>query len=212
MTNLMLPGFGEPELPDTLPALYDHAKTCTKCRLHQTRKQVTWGMGDPNSPLVVVGMGPSVSDDHSGGTYTGPAGAELDALFEEAGITRDDVWLTNAHKCVAHKKDDPYNIRQPTKTELQACEPWIKRELEIIKPKVMLVIGAPTAKWMIDPNFDLTTQRGIWYTRPDGIKTMATYQPTYITRLRSHNAPDAEEKYHAMRQDFIMVAKEAGLA
>lgn len=213
MTNLMLPGFEdlEPKPPNTMPELKAAAAVCTKCRLHETRTQVTWSQGDPNSPLMIVAMGPSVTDDKTGGIYTGPAGDVLDQMLGEAGLSRDVIYLTNAHKCVAHKKDDPFNIRYPTKGELAACQFWLDGEFQIVKPKILLMIGSPTAKWLLGDDFNLTEQRGQWQKGPFNTQAMATFQPTYVSRLRQNGAPDAEDVYELVVNDMKRCGAAAGL-
>ena len=211
MTNLMLPGFGDDEPPQTLTELRAQAMTCTRCRLHETRTQVTWSAGDPNSPLMVVGMGPSVSDDRTGGIYSGPAGDDLDAVLEAAGINREVIYLTNAHKCVARKKDDRFNIRQPTKTELRACKDWLDGEFKVVKPRVLLVVGSATAKWLLGDGFNLTEQRGQWQDGPFSTRAAATFQPNYATRLRVHDPAKADEIYEYIVQDFTAAARHANL-
>jgi len=210
MTNLMLPGFGDPP-PPTMEALQQAASDCTRCRLHQTRTQVTWGAGDPHSPLMVVAMGPSVSDDRTGGVYTGPAGDELDSILAAAGIGRSAIYLTNAHKCVARQKDDPYNIRTPTKTELRACWEWLAGEFSLVKPRVLVCIGSPAAKWLLGDGFDLSQQRGVWQDSRFGVRALATYQPTYVTRLREHDPEKAEAAQRDLIADFCKAAQAAGL-
>jgi DNA polymerase len=206
MTNLMLPGFG-PEPPKDMNTLRQQASTCTRCRLAEGRTMVTWRMGDIHSPLVMVGMGPSVTDDKTGKPYTGPAGDELDALLKEAGFSRQQIYLTNAHKCVARRKDDPFNIRAPIKAELSACKEWLDGEFQLVKPKAVVCIGAPAAKWLLGDDFDLSAQHGEWLPGPFNTKAMGVYQPTYITRLAQHDAEQAEKA----KQDLIDALKKAAL-
>ena len=213
MTNLMLPGFGDdpPKPPENMDELHTQAMDCTRCRLHETRHKVVWGQGDVHSPLMMVGQGPSVSDNRTGDVYSGPAGKELDELLAEAGLSRETIYLTNIHKCLARKKDDPYNIRPPTKTELKACRDWLDGELKLVKPKILVCVGSPAAKWLLGDNFDLTQQRGEWVAGPFGTQALATYQPTYITRLRQHDREKAEEALAHLKRDLRTAAIAAGL-
>jgi uracil-DNA glycosylase len=213
MTNLMLPGFGDPlpEVPKDMESLRQSALDCTRCRLCDTRTQVTWGAGDWRSPLMLVAMGPSVKDDQTGGVYTGPAGDELDNILKAAGLDRDMLYLTNAHKCLARQKDDPFNIRAPIKAELRACRYWLDLEFRLVKPKVLVCIGSPTAKWLLGDSFDLDTQHGQWQTGPFETQAMGTFQPTYITRLREHDPDKADLTHQYLITDFRRAAVEAGL-
>jgi DNA polymerase len=210
MSNLTLPGFSD-DSPESMDSLREQAMACTRCRLHETRTRVTWSQGDANSPLMVVGMGPSVTDDRTDGIYSGPAGDDLDAVLEAAGISREVIYLTNAHKCVARKKGDSYNIRQPTKTELRACKDWLDSEFRLVKPRVLLAIGSATAKWLLGESFDLTEQRGQWVDGPFATRATATFQPNYATRLRPHDPPKADEIYAQIVEDFTSAAREASL-
>ncbi|NJL94133.1 MAG: uracil-DNA glycosylase [Anaerolineae bacterium] len=214
MTNLMLPGFGDdaPLPPPSMADLRQQALGCTRCRLHATRQQVVWGQGDPHSPLMMVGQGPSVTDDRTGDIYSGPAGEELDAVLAEAGLQRAQIYLTNIHKCVARQKADPYNIRPPTKTELQACRPWLDGELGLVKPRVLVCVGGPAAQGLLGADFDLSAQRGEWVQGPGGVRALATFQPTYITRLRQHDPARADLAYRQLVGDLQKAAVAAGLA
>jgi DNA polymerase len=201
MSQAMLPGFEESQPP---PANMDAARAeavgCTRCRLSEERARVVWGAGNPHAEVMLVGVGPSISDDRTGQPYSGPAGHALDAALAAVGLTRDDVWLTNAHKCVAKK--DNYTIRNPTKTELKACRPWLDIELALVQPKVIVVIGTPAAKTLLGDDFKLTEQRGQWLDGPDGIPTLATFQPSYYLRIEQHDPQAAEEARLAVIEDF----------
>lgn len=211
MTNLMLPGFGD-QPPEDMESLRQSALNCTRCRLHETRRHVTWGEGDPHSPLMLVGMGPSVTDDRSGHIYSGPAGEDLDKVLEAAGLNRAMIYLTNLHKCVARRKDDPYNIRPPTKAELRACNEWLEGEFALVKPKVLLCVGAPPAQWLLGENFNLSQQRGQWVAGPHGTRALATFQPNYPNYLRQHSSPErADEAYAQLVEDFRNAGIAAGL-
>lgn len=203
-----LPLFGQ---PDNMPALRESALDCTRCRLHEGRQQVVWGAGDVDSPLMMVGQGPSVTDDRTGNLYSGPAGDELDEVLQAAGLSRDTIYLTNIHKCLARKKDDRFNIRPPTKTELRACRPWLDAEFEIVKPRYLVCVGSPAAKWLLGDAFDLSAQRGEWVDGPFATQAMATYQPTYITRLRQHDSEKAAEAYQHLIGDLRRAANAAAL-
>jgi DNA polymerase len=156
-------------------------------------------------------MGPSVTDDSTGLPYTGPAGELLDEALTAAGVSRAQVYLTNAHKCVARAKDDPHNIRPPTQSELKACYHWLEGESRLVKPKVVLCIGAPTAQWLIAKDFDLTAQHGQVFESRLGLPALATYQPTYITRLQEHDPAKAQALYRELLADVRFAVTTAGL-
>ena len=149
---------------------------------------------------MLVGQGPSVSDDRSGQPYSGPAGDDLDAALQAAGLTRTDIWLTNVHKCVARR--DAYSIRPPTKTELKACRQWLDFELALVQPQVIVAIGSPAAKALLGDGFKLSQQRGQWLDGPAGIPTLATFQPGYYRRIQAHDLQAAEEARQTVIDDF----------
>lgn len=206
MTNLMLPGFG-PEPPKDMTTLKTQAYACTRCRLADTRTRVTWGMGDLHSPLMLVGQGPSVTDDTTGLPYSGPAGDILDAVLKEAGLSRAVIYLTNAHKCVARQKDNAFNVRNATKAELSACREWLDGEFQLVKPKVLVCIGSAAAAWLLGEDFDFEKQRGEWVKGIFNTQAMATYQPTYSSRIREHDPAKADQ----IHQDLIADLKKAGI-
>lgn len=210
MSNLMLPGFGS-EPPKDMQSLKTQAYVCKKCRLSETRTRVTWSMGDIHSPLMLVGQGPSVTDDSTGLPYSGPAGEILDDVLEAAGLNRAKIYLTNAHKCVARQKNDPFNIRPATKAELSACKEWLDGEFQLVKPKVLVCIGSAAAKWLLGDNFDFEKQRGLWVEGPFSTRAMATYQPTYSSRIREHDPEKANQIHQQLIDDLKKAAHEAGL-
>lgn len=213
MTNLPLWDDSDftPKPPASMLALRREALACTKCRLSQTRTQVVWGNGDFRSALMMVGMGPSVLDDQKDKVYSGIAGSVLDRMLREAGFDRSKTYLTNLHKCVAKDKSDPNNIRPPTKAELKACREWLDGEFAFVKPKILVCIGSPAAKALLNEDFDLDSQRGEWIENNLGYRALATYQPTYITRLERYDPERATELYALTVGDFRKAALEAGI-
>ena len=199
MSQAMLPGF-EDSLPATMDEAQAQAVACTRCRLSRGRTRVVWGAGHPQADVMLIGQGPSISDDRTGQPYSGPAGRALDEALAAVGLTRDDIWLTNTHKCVAKK--DNTSIRPPTKAELRACRPWLDIELALVQPKVVVVIGGPAAKALLGDDFKISEQHGEWVDGPEGIPTLATFQPSYYLRLREHNPQAAEEARLAVVDDL----------
>jgi DNA polymerase len=135
---------------------------------------------------MLVGEAPSSTDDATGLPYTGPAGDLLDDLLIEAGTTRDAVWITNLLRCFEGRERDGRHENQPARTsEIRACARWLNLEIQYVKPKVIVALGAPAARALIDPDFKLTDGRGTPHARPDGIQVIATTQPAYVMRLRN---------------------------
>ncbi len=162
------------------------AQDCVACPRSADRQQVVFGSGDPNAPLMLVAEAPSSTDDDTGKPFTGPAGRLLDRLFAEVGIDRREVWITNLTRCFAgRERNGRIENRPAAAREIDACGIWQDLELRYVNPRVILAIGAPPAKRLIDRNFRLQEQRGTIFERPDGRLVIATIQPAYVMRLTS---------------------------
>jgi uracil-DNA glycosylase len=162
------------------------AQDCVACQRARSRKIVVFGHGNPDSQLMLVGEAPSATDDSTGKPFTGPAGRLLDEVLAEAGISRRDVWITNLTRCFAgRERNGRVENRPATVREITACRTWMSIELQLVNPSVILAIGAPTARELIDPDFKLQEQRGEAFNRPDGRSIIATIQPAYVMRLVS---------------------------
>ena len=176
------------ELPlyNSLEEVRQAALGCRACRRAETRRQVVFGAGNPNADLMLVGEAPSSTDDATGIPYSGPAGDVLDELLIEAGVSREEVWITNLLRCYEGRERDGRPENQPARTsEIRACARWLNLEIQYVSPRVIVAVGAPAARALISPDFRLTEQRGAIHTRPDGIKVIATTQPAYVMRLRN---------------------------
>jgi len=157
---------------------------CRACGRAETRRQVVFGAGNPDAALMLVGEAPSSTDDTTGFPYAGPAGDLLDELLIGAGTSRDEVWITNLLRCFEGRRRDGRIENQPARTsEIRACSRWLNLEIQYVKPRVIVAMGAPAARALISPEFKLTEQRGTLQARPDGIQVIATTQPAYVMRL-----------------------------
>lgn len=167
----------------TLDELRAEALTCTACPLSERRTNVVFGEGDPNSPLVLVGEGPGETEDKLGRPFVGRAGQLLDKALEEAGVGRANVYITNTVKCRAAdwSTGKPQN-RAPLPEEAAACRNWLLPQLGILKPCVILCVGAPSAKNLIKPNFQITKERGQYFPCEFARTAIATLHPSYILR------------------------------
>ncbi len=166
-----------------LEQLRHEAAACTGCGLSQKRTNVVFGEGDPFSPLILVGEGPGDQEDRSGRPFVGKAGQLLDKAIVEAGLRRDQVFITNTVKCRAAdwSTGKPVN-RPPTDEETQACRRWLLPQLELLAPKIILCIGAPSAKNLIKKNFKITVERGRYFECEFAKAAIATLHPSYILR------------------------------
>lgn len=192
---------------------------CRACGLSERRTTVVFGEGDPASPLMLVGEGPGDTEDRTGRPFVGRAGQLLDRAIRDAGLSRDQVYITNTVKCRAADWDTgrPVN-RPPTEEEAAACKKWLLRQIELIRPKVILCVGAPSAKNLIKKTFRITQERGLYFPSDYAKTIMATLHPSYI--LRNMSAAGNDGGYSLLVQDIRkaweaaqrLAAKEIGLA
>lgn len=156
---------------------------CTGCELCQRRTQVVFGEGNIASPLVLVGEGPGEQEDRTGRPFVGRAGQLLDKALAEAGPGRAAVYITNTVKCRAAdwSTGKPQN-RAPTVEEANACRRWLVPQLAILRPKVILCVGLPSAKNLIKNSFQITKERGKYFPCEYARTAIATLHPSYILR------------------------------
>ncbi len=164
---------------ESLKKLFDSYRDCTKCALHKSRTQVVFGDGNPNSPIVFVGEAPGEEEDKQGKPFVGRAGQYLNRKIEEVlGLKREDVYITNVCKC------RPPENRKPLPQEMGSCFPYLRRELEIVKPKVICCLGSTAVEGILGKKVSVTKVRGKITTYPydTKIKVLITYHPAFILR------------------------------
>lgn len=210
-TRAIIPGMVEPAPVDetlrALEALRAQASACIRCRLAEGRRQVVFGEGHPYARIMLVGQGPSESDDQSGHPYSGPSGPVLDKALAAAGLKREDVWLTNITKCLALAgAGGPRKLREPKADEIRACRLWLDQEIALIQPKVIVCVGGPAAKALIAPQFRLIEQRGQVFPGSNGLPTLAVVQPAYILRLKDHDRQAAVRAWQELIADLRKAA------
>jgi len=157
---------------------------CTRCRLHkQGRKQIVFGVGSPHAELMFIGEAPGADEDEQGEPFVGRAGELLTKMLAAIGLRREDVFITNTIKCRATTNEGGRIAnRAPSPEEMSNCREYLDRELAIVKPRVILALGAPAAKSFLGRDFSITRQRGIWYAGPNGTDLIVTFHPAYILR------------------------------
>lgn len=197
-------------------ASLDEARTaclrCLRCPLSAGRNQVVFGAGNSEATIMLIGQGPSLTDDTTGLPYTGPAGEFLDVALQQAGLTRAEIWLTNLHKCVATKVNQEKGrpeMRPPKVEEVAACDIWLEQELFWVRPSLLVAIGGPAAQVLLGKEFQLVEQRGQWLAGPHGIPTLATYQPTYLKRLSQWDRPAAVQGWRDLVADLRLARERA---
>jgi DNA polymerase len=155
---------------------------CTRCQLSRTRTQTVFGETNPNADLVFVGEGPGAEEDAQGRPFVGRAGELLNKMIAAMGLRREDVFICNMVKC------RPPNNRTPAPEEVQACWGYLVRQLQIIRPKVIVTLGNPATKGLLDTTTGITKLRGTWQRLPnigeglEGIPVMPTFHPAYVLR------------------------------
>jgi DNA polymerase len=182
-------------IPDrpTIPRVRDAAGDCRACDLWKLGTQTVFGEGSAGSELMFVGEQPGNDEDLAGHPFVGPAGKLLDRALREAGIDRSRVYVTNV---VKHFKWEPRGKRRihkkPSGREMAACRPWLDVEIALVKPRIIVCLGATAAQALIDPKFKVTERRGelIPTTLADFI--VATVHPSSILRARDDDARHAE--------------------
>jgi DNA polymerase len=169
---------------------------CTRCRLHKGRTNLVFGVGNPNAELMFVGEGPGADEDAQGEPFVGRAGQLLNNMISAMGLKREDVYIANVVKC------RPPGNRTPEKDECDTCSPFLLRQIEVIKPKVIVALGAVAAKNLLAVNDSMANLRGRWYDFR-GARLAVTYHPAYLLR-------DPRQKKEAWK-DLQMVMKYLGL-
>ena len=189
----------------TLTALREAAATCRGCSLYRNATQTVFGEGRTSAEVVMVGEQPGDQEDRRGKPFVGPAGHVLDEALEDAGIDRADVYITNV---VKHFKFQPRGKRRihkrPSAAETAACRPWLDAELQAIKPKALLALGATAAQDLFGRSFRVTKQRGRPLDFDFAPLVMASVHPSSILR-----APDEEtrrEEYELFVADLRALA------
>lgn len=148
---------------------------CEKCRLSKSRSQVVYGVGNPNADLMFIGEAPGRDEDIQGEPFVGRAGQLLTDIIKAMKLTRDDVYIANVIKC------RPPENRNPEQDELDTCRPYIRRQVEIIQPKVIVTLGRFAVQSLTERAYAISAVRGEWL-EYNGIKVMPTYHPAYLLR------------------------------
>ena len=179
---------------------------CTRCKLHQQgRKQIVFGVGNPHAELMFVGEGPGADEDIQGEPFVGRAGQLLNNMIKAMGLRREDVYIANIVKC------RPPGNRTPERDECETCSPFLMRQISVIKPKVIVALGAVAAKNLLAINAPMSELRGRWYDfKPagsdlswPGARLAVTYHPAFLLR-------DPRQKGEAWK-DLQMVMKYLGM-
>lgn len=201
---------GEPVsqlLPDrpTLPAVREVARGCKACDLYRRGTQTVFGEGPSKAEIMLVGEQPGDAEDVAGHPFVGPAGRLLDRALADAGIDRSLVYVTNV---VKHFKWEPRGKRRihskPNAAEIAACRPWLETEIALVKPRVLVCLGATAAQALLGKTFKVSRQRAEFVPSPLAPVVTATIHPSSILR-----APDDETRRGEMRRFIADLRKAA---
>ncbi len=194
-------------VPETrsLAELSRSIQKCKGCDLYRHATQAVFGEGPARARFVLVGEQPGDREDIEGRPFVGPAGAVLDRALGDARIARRDVYVTNAVKHFKFERTPKRRIHKtPASGELQACRPWLFKELEVIRPDVLVCLGATAAKAVIGPSFRLLAQRGRFVPSELAPRVLATYHPS--AALRADDDESRAKIYDLLVKDLKTAA------
>jgi len=166
-----------------LEKLKQEVLTCSKCPLHQTRNNVVFGNGNPEAAIMLIAEAPGYYEDKSGIVFQGKSGELLDKILAACGFTRDGhIFISNIVKC------RPPNNREPHDAEKNACLPYLYRQIELINPHIIILLGATALKGLINPDAKITQVRGQWINWKNRL-VMPTYHPSALLRNQQLKRP-----------------------
>ncbi len=158
-----------------LKVIQTEVVACSACRLVQKRTQTVFSRGNPFSRIAFIGEGPGEQEDRQGLPFVGPAGQLLDKIIAAMGLRPDDVYVCNVVKC------RPPNNRTPEPDEMRACSPFLVRQLELVRPEVIVALGRTAVSFLLDSKDSMTRLRGRWHSY-EGIPVLPTWHPAYLLR------------------------------
>lgn len=187
-----------------LESLAAEAARCARCGLRSGCRGVVFGEGNPRAAVMLVGEGPGATEDELGRPFVGRAGELLDRILAAAGFRRAEVYITNVVMC------RPPGNRTPTDAEMAACLPFLRAKLRLIRPRIVVCLGATAARALIHPAARITQVRGRWHVK-DGVHVMPTYHPAALLRDPSKKRP-AWEDFQMIRDKCRELCRDAGRA
>lgn len=191
---LVQPGAG-PWIParPTVSALRAAAQKCQGCELYRRATQAVFGEGPGKARMLLIGEQPGNDEDLNGHPFVGPAGRLLDRALADAGISRDDVYVTNAVKHFKFEERGKRRLhKKPRASEINACRPWLEAEIRLIRPEVLVCLGATASQTMFGPAFRLTKQRGVPLSHPWAARVITTIHPSAVLRTPDDESRKAE--------------------
>lgn len=188
----------------TLAELAEAARRCTECpHLVRSRRQVVFGVGNPNADLMFVGEAPGADEDAEGEPFVGRAGQLLTKILQTMGFTRETIYIGNVLKCRPDMPAGESGNRKPRPEEMRTCLPWLAKQIELIQPKVLVALGATAVEGLLGETRPMNQLRGRWLDYR-GIPVMPTYHPAYLLRNQS-----LSEK-RKVWEDMLLVLEKLG--
>jgi len=160
---------------ETLDEINEEVKKCTKCKLCKNRNNTVFGTGNPHARVMFIGEGPGADEDMQGEPFVGKAGKLMNQAFKGLGISREEVYIANIVKC------RPPNNRNPEKDEADACIDYLRNQVVLIKPEIIVLLGSVALKNILGEEYGITKSRGKWVVKKD-IKYMPTFHPAALLR------------------------------
>jgi len=180
---------GHQAMVETLEEIRKDLGDCRRCKLNRMRKTVVFGEGNPKAALMFVGEGPGYDEDVQGRPFVGKAGQLLSKIIQSIGLQRKEVYIGNIIKC------RPPQNRNPEPDEIEACHPFVLRQIQAIRPKIICALGTFAAQTLLKTSIKITALRGKVFDL-DGIKVIPTYHPAYLLR----NPEKKRETWEDMKQ------------
>ncbi len=179
--------------------LQEECKKCEKCDLAKTRINVVFGDGNPNAEVMFIGEGPGQTEDETGKPFVGRAGQLLDKMLAGVGLSRDNIYIANIVKC------RPPQNRDPLPAEQEACIEWLRNQVSLIRPKIIVFLGRISAMKLMKPDFKVTKEHGQFFEK-NGVLMMGTFHPAALLRSPG-NKPDAFEDFRKLRDKISEICE-----
>jgi len=181
---------GPPDAARRLGELRDKIGDCTRCKLHERRTHLVFGVGDPRARVMFIGEGPGAEEDARGEPFVGRAGRKLNEMIAAIGLQRESVYIANVVKC------RPPQNREPERDEVETCYPFLEAQIEAIRPAVIVTLGAPATRTLLGTRVGITRLRGTWHAYR-GIPVMPTFHPAYL--LRAYTAENRRNVWEDLK-------------
>lgn len=191
----------------TVESLRRRVQQCEGCDLYRFATQAVMGEGPTGARILLVGEQPGNDEDLQGHPFVGPAGRLLDRALTDAGIGREDVFVTNAVKHFKFEERGKRRIhKKPGAVEIQACLPWLAAEMEVVKPRVVVCLGATAAQALLGRDYKVTKERGTFRTHVNGAEITSTIHPSAVLRAAD---PDRHQMYEGLVADLRKASERA---